>query len=178
MQHVTDQAEHLNSLSPANWWPIRKNQPVPWNVPMLLLWREARRLAQMAAICRIRPQSVAECYNCNGHYNRTPDLGKCGMWWNAWDLAKHTILDTKVLDRNVTWLTRHKDTSWYEHKVRRHLTLLVSNEHLTRPLGKRMIEDELEESSDWRRPRWRSLVFELVLKYRYALGLNRSSNRK
>ena len=48
---------------------------------------------------------------CNGHYNRTPDLGKWGMWWNVWDLARHTILDTKVLDRNVTWLTKHKDTS-------------------------------------------------------------------
>ena len=33
------------------------------------------------------------------------------MWWNLWDLAKHLILDTKVLDRNVTWLTKHKDTS-------------------------------------------------------------------
>ena len=42
---------------------------------------------------------------CNGHYNRTPDLGKCGMWWDTWDLARHTILDAKVLDRNVTWLT-------------------------------------------------------------------------
>ena len=49
--------------------------------------------------------------SCNGHYNRTPDLGKCGMWWNVWDLARHTILDAKVLDRNVTWLTKHKDTS-------------------------------------------------------------------
>ena len=48
---------------------------------------------------------------CNGHYNRTPDLGKCVMWGNAWDLARHTILDVKVLDRNVTWLTKHKDTS-------------------------------------------------------------------
>ena len=66
--------------------------------------------------------SLAVCY---GHYNRTPDLGKCGMWWNVWDLARHTILDVKVLDRNVTWLTKHKDTSWYEYKVRRHLTLLV-----------------------------------------------------
>ena len=47
---------------------------------------------------------------CNGHYNRTPDLGKYGMWWNSWDLARHTILGTKVLDRNVTWLTKHKDT--------------------------------------------------------------------
>ena len=48
---------------------------------------------------------------CNGHYNRTPDLGKCVMWRDTWDLARHTILDTKVLDRNVTWLTKHKDTS-------------------------------------------------------------------
>ena len=47
---------------------------------------------------------------CYGHYNRTPDLGKCEMWWNAWDLAGYTILDTKVLDRNVTWLSEHKDT--------------------------------------------------------------------
>ena len=30
---------------------------------------------------------------CNGHYNRTPDLGKCVMWWNWWDLARLTILD-------------------------------------------------------------------------------------
>ena len=28
-----------------------------------------------------------------------------------WDLARHTILDAKVLDRNVTWLIKHKDTS-------------------------------------------------------------------
>ena len=49
--------------------------------------------------------------DCNGHYNRTPDLGRCGTWWNVWDLARHTILDTKILDRNVTWLTQHKDTS-------------------------------------------------------------------
>ena len=48
---------------------------------------------------------------CNGHYNRTPDLGKCGVWWNVWDLARHTILDAKVLDCDITWLTKHKDTS-------------------------------------------------------------------
>ena len=30
---------------------------------------------------------------CNGHYNRPPDLGKCVRWWNAWDLAKLSILD-------------------------------------------------------------------------------------
>ena len=48
---------------------------------------------------------------CNGHYNRTPDLGKYVIWWNTWDLARYTILDAKVLDRNVTWLTKHKDTS-------------------------------------------------------------------
>ena len=49
---------------------------------------------------------------CNGHYNRTPDLGK--MWdvvGRKWDLARYTILDAEVLDRNVTWLTKHKDTS-------------------------------------------------------------------
>ena len=40
-----------------------------------------------------------------------PDLGKCVMWWNTWDLARHSILDMKVLDRYVTWLTKHKDTS-------------------------------------------------------------------
>ena len=33
------------------------------------------------------------------------------LWWDVWDLAKHTILDAEVLDRNVTWLTKHKDTS-------------------------------------------------------------------
>ena len=37
------------------------------------------------------------------------------------------VIDTrrKVLDCNVTWLTKHKDTSWYEHKVQRHLAPLV-----------------------------------------------------
>ena len=48
---------------------------------------------------------------CNGHYNRTPDLGKYGGWWNVWNLAMYTIPDAKVLDCNVTWLTKHKDTS-------------------------------------------------------------------
>ena len=48
---------------------------------------------------------------CNSHYNRMPDLGKYVMWGNMWDLARHTILDSMVLDRNVTWLTKHKDTS-------------------------------------------------------------------
>ena len=47
------------------------------------------------------------------------------MWWNTWDLARHTILDAKVLDHNVTWLTKHKDTSGYEYKTRRYLTPLV-----------------------------------------------------
>ena len=32
---------------------------------------------------------------CNGHYNRAPDLGKCVMWWNTWDLARYTILDAR-----------------------------------------------------------------------------------
>ena len=62
---------------------------------------------------------------CNGHYNRTPDLGRCAKWWNTWDLARYSILDMKVLDRNVTWLTKHKDTLCCEHMVRRHLTPLV-----------------------------------------------------
>ena len=44
---------------------------------------------------------------------------------NVWDLAKQPILDAMVLDRNVTWLTKHKDTSGYKHKVRRHLAPLV-----------------------------------------------------
>ena len=64
-------------------------------------------------------------YLCNGHYNRTPDLGKWRRWRNVWDLARQPILDAKVLDRNVTWLTKHKDTLWHEHKVRRHLAPLV-----------------------------------------------------
>ena len=48
---------------------------------------------------------------CNGHYNRTPDLGRCVIRWDVWDLARHSILDAKVLDHNITWLTKHKDTS-------------------------------------------------------------------
>ena len=44
---------------------------------------------------------------------------------NLWDLARQLVLDAMVLDRNVTWLTKHKDTSGYEHKVRRHLAPLV-----------------------------------------------------
>ena len=47
------------------------------------------------------------------------------MVGRKWDLAMHTILDAKVLDRNVTWLTKHKDTSRYERKVQRHLASLV-----------------------------------------------------
>ena len=51
--------------------------------------------------------------HCNGHYNRTPDLGKCEMWWNTWDLARHTILDTKVLDcyDRTTSLTQTRRTA-------------------------------------------------------------------
>ena len=80
---------------------------------------------------------------CNGHYNRAPDLGKCVMWWNVWDLARYTILDTKVLDRNATWLTKHKDT--LDTSTRCEDTWLpCSSASLTRPLGKRMKEDELE----------------------------------
>ena len=65
-----------------------------------------------------------------------------------WDLARLSILDTKVLDRNVTWLTKHKDTLWYERKVRRHLAPLVVMD-TDKAFGKRMIEDE-----------WRKVVIE------------------
>ena len=27
---------------------------------------------------------------CNSHYNRTPDLGKCGMWRSTWDVTIRT----------------------------------------------------------------------------------------
>ena len=33
-----------------------------------------------------------------------------GVVEHKWDLAGYSILDAKVLDRNVTWLFRHKDT--------------------------------------------------------------------
>ena len=56
-------------------------------------------------------RSSPTCLRCNGHYNRKPDLGDWESWWNTWDLASLSILDAKVLDRNVTWLSRHKDTS-------------------------------------------------------------------
>ena len=59
----------------------------------------------------LKPSISVDGPECNGHYNRTPDLGKWVVWWNVWDLARHTILDAKVLDHNVTWLTKHKDTS-------------------------------------------------------------------
>ena len=49
--------------------------------------------------------------DCNGHYNCTPDLGRWSRGERVWDLARQSILDVKVLDRNVTWLTKHKDTS-------------------------------------------------------------------
>ena len=58
-------------------------------------------------------------------------------------LSKYSILDAKVLDRNVTWLTKHKDTSWYEHKVRRHLTPLVVM-NTNKAFGKQMKEDKFE----------------------------------
>ena len=28
-------------------------------------------------------ERLADDPSCNGHYNHTPDLGKCGMWWNT-----------------------------------------------------------------------------------------------
>ena len=117
-------------------------------------------------------------YCCNGHYNHTPDLG---WWWCEWDLGLSVgAFDTRCegtrLVMSLGWLstrtlcdtsTRHKGT-W--------LPLRVGI--LTRPLGKRMVGDEKESSSYWRRPRWWSLVFELVLKYSYTLGLNCSLNHK
>ena len=92
------------------------------------------------------------CRRCNGHYNRTPDLGRWVMWWDNVGLSKYTILDAKVLDRNVTWLTKHKDTSWYEHKVRRHLApfVVVNTDKASWQANDK---DELGSSSDWRRPR-------------------------
>ena len=103
-------------------WLSTQN-PMPSSLKLLGNRRTALWLKQSLFTKKKRPRLLEE--SCNGHYNRTPDLGKCVMWWNTWDLARHTILDTKVLDRNVTWLTKHKDTSWHEHKVRRHLAPLV-----------------------------------------------------
>ena len=73
---------------------------------------------------------------CNGHYNRTPDLGSVIRWQKMWDLA--SLIDTRhdstrllmslVLLRTRTILvtsTRHEGT-W----------LLLSYWTLTRPLGK------------------------------------------
>ena len=77
---------------------------LPWT------WSTLQSITSETTPWRQRLCSIA-VHQCNGHYNRTPDLGKCGMWWNVWDLARHTILDAKVLDRIVTWLTKHKDTS-------------------------------------------------------------------
>ena len=56
-------------------------------------------------------QGIVRIQYCNGHYNRTPDVGNWWMGRNVWDLARQPILDAKVLDWNVTWLTKHKDTS-------------------------------------------------------------------
>ena len=82
-----------------------------------------------------------------------PDLGKCVVWWDNVGLSKYSILDAKVLDRDVTWLTKHKDTSWYEHKVRRHLAPLVVMVTDKASWQADDIDDEIEPSSDWRRPR-------------------------
>ena len=81
-----------------------------WQVPSMHLRVECLMGEATFPVCTVEAQIEGSYSKCNGHYNRTPDLGKCGMWWNVWDLARHTILDTKVLDRNVTWRTRHKDT--------------------------------------------------------------------
>ena len=115
---------------------------------------------------------------CNGHYNCMPDLGR---WWCSEDLwlsmgAVDTRREGTRSLMSLGWLSTRTllDTSTRCNST--WLPLWVGT--LTRPLGKQMIRDEEWASSDWRRPRWRSLVFKLVLKYSSALGLNRSSNCK
>ena len=106
--HYTDIARPLTALT-------KKNIPFKWTTEccnaldtLITTITEGPMLAQPDMS---RPFFLQVDASCNGHYNRTPDLGRYGVWWNTWDLARHTILDTKVLDRNVTWLTGHKDTS-------------------------------------------------------------------
>ena len=55
----------------------------------------------------------------------------------------------KVLDRDITWLTKHKDTSGYEHKVRRHLAPLVV-----------MDADKASWQANERRRVWKIVVIE------------------
>ena len=62
-------------------------------------------------------------------------------------LSRWSILDAQVLDRYVTWLTKHKDASLTRAQNMRvfgSLAVLA----LTRPLGKQMVEDKMEDSSD------------------------------
>ena len=64
--------------------------------------------------------------HCNGHYNCTPDLGSlwCGRMW---DLAG-TINTRREGTRPLTslgWL-KHKDTSWYKHKMWNYLAPFVN----------------------------------------------------
>ena len=79
----------------------QRHTPYKFNVREKV-WLQAKQI-------KIHQQSAK--LGCNGHYNCKPDLGDGELWWNTWDLAGLSILDAKVLDRNVTWLTKHKDTS-------------------------------------------------------------------
>ena len=54
------------------------------------------------------------------------DVGRDGT---AWDLARQPILDAKVLDRNVTWLTKHKDTRLIQAQDVQVLGFPCSSEH-------------------------------------------------
>ena len=98
-----------------------------------------------------------------------------------WDLGLNVMVTTTIHEgtRSITslgWLstrtlldtsTRHKGT-W----------LPLWTEDWQGLLASEWSEMRVETSSDWRRPRWWSLVFKLVLKYSYLLGLNHSSNCK
>ena len=83
---------------------------------------ELRRVGVGVGVC------VCE-HVCNGHYNRKPDLGGRESWWNTWDLASLSILDAKVLDRNVTWLIGHKNTFLIRAQGAKTLGSPCSNRH-------------------------------------------------
>ena len=107
--HIAHQKGEDSVVNAAKAW--LDNLLLPSPLVYLFPLRLRTTSASVFALSRYKRTWPASSQTCNGHYNRTPDLGKCGMWWNVWDLARHTILDVKVLDHNVTWLTKHKDTS-------------------------------------------------------------------
>ena len=115
---------------------------------------------------------------CNSHYNHTPDLGNvwCGRdLWLSMGATDTRHEGTRLL-MSLGWLSTRTLLDMSTRCKGTWLPLWVWT--LTRSLGKRMIREENEASSDWRRPRWQSLVFELVLKYSSTLGLNHSLNCK